>query len=169
MGEAAGPRGVIRRNVAISPEAIAIGDQTLQSHGPPGRKGLGADANLRTEAVPESVGKTTGAVVIDPGTVDSSKKAIGRRLVFREDHLGMTRAITADVISGLRQVIHQLHRQDQIEIFGAPILLIGQLSNPERHAGCIPPQANASPKPFAWRWTAKTGRAAARKSAAMLR
>ena len=44
-------------DVAFTAQAIAIGDQPLQAHRPPGRQRLGADAHLSAKAVAETVGK----------------------------------------------------------------------------------------------------------------
>ena len=123
MGELTVARRVIGRDVAVAPKAVAIGDQPLQSHRTARRQGLGADTHLGAEAVAEAIGESGGAVVIDPGTVHRSQKAVGGCTVLREDHLGVAGAVTADVVHGLVEVVDHLHRQDQIEIFRAPVLV----------------------------------------------
>ena len=96
MGETTGAVGEISGDVALSPQPIAIGDQTVETDGATGGKRLGADTHFGTEAVAESIGETGGTVVIDPGTVHSSEEAISRLGIGGDDRLGVPRAMASD-------------------------------------------------------------------------
>ena len=74
MAELTYTAGEVSGDMPLSPQAVAIGDQPFQPHRTPWGKGLGADADLGTEAVTEAIRKAGGAVVIDPGTVDGPQK-----------------------------------------------------------------------------------------------
>ena len=57
MAKAAAAGTEICRDLAITPEEVAIGDEAFKAHRPPRRKRLGADAHLSTEAISESIRK----------------------------------------------------------------------------------------------------------------
>ena len=140
MQKGFGPTGVIGSNMALAPQAIAVGDQTLQAHGPPGRQGLGADAHLGAEAIAEAIGKAGGAIEIDASTIHGGQKAIGRGPIGRANGIGMAGAKGANVLEGSLQIRHHLDGQNQVGVLGRPVLLGGGMADAKGHGRCIPPQ-----------------------------
>ena len=74
MAERPLSRGELCSNVPIASEEVAIGHQTLQTDRPARRQCLSADAHLSSEAVAETIGKSTGAIVVDPCAVNGCQK-----------------------------------------------------------------------------------------------
>jgi hypothetical protein len=89
MAETTLTRGVIRGDVPVTPQHVAIGDQPLQAHRAARRQGLGADAHLRTKAVAEAIGKAGGAVQKHAGTVHTAQEGVGRGGIGGADGIGV--------------------------------------------------------------------------------
>ena len=112
MGELALTGSEISRKMSISPEHIAIGHQAIESHGASRWQSLRTDADLSAKAIAEAIGKTTGTVVINPGTVHGRNKTRRRSLILRDDDLGMTRPLLADVVHRFIDRIDHPNRED---------------------------------------------------------
>jgi hypothetical protein len=60
--------------------------------------------------------------VEDTGGVHGGQKAVGGRGVLRNNDLGVAGAVLVDVLHGLLQPGHQLHRAGQIAVLQAQLL-----------------------------------------------
>ena len=89
MSEAPGAGGVIRRNVTITAEQVAVSHQTLQSDGPAWRQGLGANADLSAKAVAETIGETRRAVVINASAINTAQEGLRRCAIGGANALGV--------------------------------------------------------------------------------
>ena len=143
MGEAAGTAGVIGGDVARAAQQIAVGHQALQPDRPARRQRLGADAHLGAEAVAETIGEAGGAVQVHTGAVDAAQEQLGRGGVGGADGVGVTRTVTSDMGKGLLHALHHLHRQDQIRILSAPVVVAGRCRHAEGLGGAITAQLDA--------------------------
>ena len=101
--------GIVRNDVTFPTQAIAIGNKAFQSNWAPWWQGLSANADLSSKAITKPIGKTSGAIVIDPSTIDRSKKIFGRLFIIADNRLRMTLAIATDVIQGSIHVWNHPH------------------------------------------------------------
>ncbi len=58
----------------------------------------------------------------DTGGVHGGQKAVGGRRVFCDNDLGVAGAVLVDVLHGLLQPGHQLHRAGQVPVLQAQLL-----------------------------------------------
>ena len=78
--------------------------------------------NLRTETVAITIRKTRRCVVKYAGSVDFLQEVLSNQLVFRNDAFGVLRTVPVNVFQPLFQGIHNFHREDEVGIFGRPIV-----------------------------------------------
>jgi len=63
--------------------------------------------------------------VDDDGGIDLAEEARRGGLVLGDDAIGVARSVALDVVEGGAEPVHHLHRQDRVEVFGAPVLFGG--------------------------------------------
>ena len=151
--------GVVGGDVALAAQPIAVGDQPLESHRPPRRQGLGADAHLGAEPITVAVGEAGGAVEKHAGAVHRPQETVGGGRIGGGDGVGVAGAVAAHMLQGGFEILHHFHVQDQIGILRVPGAGPGRLLHPQGAGGGIAPQLHPRCR--------KAGSATARKAGAM--
>jgi len=84
---------IVAGNMTMPAQNIFIRCEAIEPDRTACMKFAGADADLRTETVAETVRKSCGHVVEDARCIDLAQEAIGSRGVFGKNALGMRRAV----------------------------------------------------------------------------
>ena len=58
----------------------------------------------------------------DDGGIDAVEEGLGRGRIGGDDGLGVVRAVTLDVRDGRIQPVHDLDREDRVQVLGVPVL-----------------------------------------------
>ena len=88
---------------------------------------VGADADLRPETEFSAIAEARRGIPEHGRGIDGREELPRRLLVRRNDAVGVVRTVILDVLDGIFQRVDHPDTQDQIEIFGRPILLRGRL------------------------------------------
>src|SRR5437762_3368535 len=86
-------------------------------------KFLRANADLRSKTKLESVGETSRCVVVDRCGIDAIEESQNIFKIFRDNRLGVLRAMRIDVIYRRLYVRHDLYRHYEIKKLCVPISL----------------------------------------------
>src|SRR5450759_2371898 len=86
---------------------------------------VGGNSRLGAEAEFESVREASGRVDVDASRIDLAFKARRGIVVLRYDRVSEARAMAADKLDRLVEGADQLHRKNQLEVLGIPILVGG--------------------------------------------
>ena len=84
------------------------------------------DADLGAEAEFAAVAELRRRVPHAHRGIEPVEEGARRRLVLRDDRLGMFRSVAADVVERALDAVHHLHRQDGVEPFGREVLVGGR-------------------------------------------
>ncbi|KAF1858399.1 hypothetical protein Lal_00014910 [Lupinus albus] len=79
------------------------------------------DADLRTEAVLETVGEARRRVDHHGGRVDFAQEAHRVRVVLGDDGVRVLRRVLVDVLDGRVDAVDDLHGEDRCQVFRAPV------------------------------------------------
>ena len=101
MAELAGSSGVISGDVAVTAQAIAVGDQSLQTDGTAWRQ---AWVLMPTSALPCGSHRERVEQSRYTPELSTADEAISHRRIASDDGVGVARAVAADVIKGDIQI-----------------------------------------------------------------
>ena len=107
---------VISHNVAVSEKFVFVGYESLEANRPSGMNLAGADADLRAEAVAESVRKARGTVLVYAGGIHHFHETGCGFGIFRDDAVRVMRAIAVNMPCRLIHTAHQLDGKNKIQI-----------------------------------------------------
>lgn len=76
--------------LTIAAQEILIGSQSIQAHRTAGVQLAGAHAHLGAKAIPETIRKASGYVMVDARGIDIAQEALGPLMASRQNRLGMS-------------------------------------------------------------------------------
>jgi len=106
---------------------VFVRRQLLEPHRAAGVKLVGADADLGPKAELVAVVEARRGVPEHDGAVHPGEELLRRGGVGRDDRVGVVRAVRLDVLDGGSGIVHDLHRENQVEELGAVVRLHGGL------------------------------------------
>src|SRR5262249_4414173 len=122
------PKTAVRRTRSVPELTVALHDvldrgQLLDTDGPAGMNARRRDSHLRAHAELPAVDEAGRGVDEAGRRVDLAREAARMRECVRHDGLGETRAVTADMLDGLVEIVHDADGQDQVQILLVPVAL----------------------------------------------
>src|SRR5690606_13037979 len=99
--------------------------EPFEAHRAPGVQAVGGNADLRTQAILEAVGKTGGQVHIYRAGVDLALESVGGGQVLGHDRFSVLGAVAFDVGHGLVDAVDDANGQYGLQIFGEPVVFGG--------------------------------------------
>lgn len=102
--------------LAFTPEHVLVDDKALESDGAPCMYAPGADAHLRTKAVPEPICEPGAGVDKRPCRVDATTEDGSRILVLGDDAVRVVRRVSVDVRNCGRERRHGENGERQREV-----------------------------------------------------
>lgn len=118
---------VLRRRLVVPPDLVLVNRQPVEANGPARVDLVGADADLRAEAVPHPVRQPRRRVPVDARRVDAVHKVLRLGAVRREDGVCVVRAVGVDVRNGLVHGSDGLDGEREAEVFRVVVLRDGVL------------------------------------------
>src|SRR5207248_2621596 len=115
--------GVSRHNLAAADELVLVNQQAFDAYGSAGVRFIRADPDLRAEAVAESIREARGCIPEHAGGIDCVQELLRRLPVFSDDGVGMSGAITMDMLDRIRHIVDSVYRHRQIQKFDSEVFL----------------------------------------------
>ncbi len=107
-------------------DLVFVGAEFFEAHGAAGVDLVGGDADFRAEAELVSVGEAGGGVPVNGGGVAVGEEVAGDGFVAGADGVGVVGAVSLDVLEGLVEVCNDADREDEVEVFCAPVVFGGR-------------------------------------------
>ena len=123
---------IIARQMAVAAQKIFVGRQALQAHRAAGVQPAGADADLGAEAIAIAVGKARGGVMVHARGIHLLQKDARGGGVVGDDGVGVGGAETLDVVDGFVHAANDFQGQDQVAVFGVPLVVADRLDGDAR-------------------------------------
>lgn len=116
------PAPKLGAGVALAPQLVLVDHEPVEPDRTPRVNLVGADADLRAEAVAHAVGEARRRVPVRAGAVHGRHEPLGLVGVRREDGLGVVRAVRVDVQNGIIERLNDLDGERQGQELGVKVL-----------------------------------------------
>src|SRR5262249_20001215 len=108
-------------HLAVTPNHVLVCRKLVQAHRPPRVEPVSGYSGFRAEAEFKAIGKAGRRVHVNRSGIDLACKARLRRRVLGDDTVRKMRAMPLYEFNCLLQRIHDLDRENHIQIFGVPV------------------------------------------------
>src|SRR5579859_5346921 len=108
--------------LAVANDNELVAGQFLEAHRTAGVDFVGGNADLGAEPILAAVGEAGAGVPKHAGAVDFAQEFLGSRFVARDDRVAVGGPVFRNVIDGFVDVLDDAYGENEVEIFGVPIV-----------------------------------------------
>ena len=115
--------GVVGYDLACARESPFVDQEAFEADRASSVDFVGADADFGAEVVAEAIAEARAAIPKDVARIDQGHEPLSFALIGGDDAVGVSRAVTIDMVDRGFQTIDYFYREDVIEIFGRPVVV----------------------------------------------